>query len=172
MNGLQRLAVAVAGVIALVALLAPIVITGRVEAVNEPQAPEKPLDVPRETPKVIPAPKAVALTEAQEAWIDRLQRCESGTDPTQVNEVDRDGTPSYYAFQFKPSTFRGLGVAYKVIPRGMTDKELMEAIKRTDIQRAIVAHMIGDKSVRWGYQFPDCVRKHIGMPPGAAGRLE
>lgn len=120
---------------------------------------------------VVPKPAPVALSAAQEAWIDRLEACESQNDPTAINPKDRDGTPSYYSFQFKPATFRSFGEAYKVLPRGLTHDELMEALKRRDLQRAIVSHMIGDPSVRWGSQFPDCVRIHIGLPPGVAGTL-
>lgn len=123
-------------------------------------------------PKKIPKPGMPELTAAQDAWLDDLQSCESQNDPTQVNWHDRDGTPSYYAFQFKPGTFRSFGVAYRVIPRGLTHDELMIALKRTDLQRAIVAHMIFDPSIRWAQQFPDCtsdsIGRHAGMPPGAA----
>ena len=123
-------------------------------------------------PRTIGKPAPVALTAAQEAWEDDLQYCESREDPTQVNWHDRDGTASYYAFQFKPGTFRSFGVAYKVIPAGLTHQELMEALKRTDLQRAIVAHMIHDPSIQWSQQFPDCTKDtigaHAGMPPGAA----
>jgi hypothetical protein len=119
----------------------------------------------------IRAPVPVALTPEQDAWIDDLQVCESRGDPTQVNWHDRDGTPSYYAFQFKPPTFRSFGEAYRVIPRGLSHAELMEALKRTDLQRAIVAHMIHDPSVVWARQFPDCTQVYIGMPPGAASSV-
>lgn len=124
--------------------------------------------VPEPEPIEIPKPKAYALSAEQEAWIDDLQYCESRNNPAAINHHDRDGTPSYYAFQFKPGTFRSFGEAYRVIPKGLSHDELMEAIKRTDLQRAIVARMITDPSIRWSQQFPDCTQIYIGLPPGAA----
>lgn len=140
------------------------------KGVSYKRVPWEAVHVKQPEPKLrtVPPARGLDLTEEQEAWIDRLRHCESRGDDSAVNEVDRDGTSSYYAYQFKPGTFRAFGEAYGVLPRGLTRAELMEALKRTDLQRAIVEHMIGDPSVRWGQQFPDCVRIHIGMPPGAA----
>lgn len=93
-------------------------------------------------------------TPEQSEWIDLLERCESSGDPKAVNPKDLDGTPSYGSFQFKPGTFR----MYKA--RYGTEGNMMD---RT-AQREIVVRMLGDKRVRWGTEFPDCVSK-IGLPP-------
>lgn len=104
------------------------------------------------------------LTHAQEIWISALEWCESRGRPEAVNPLDRDGTPSYYSYQFKPSTFRTLGETYGVISKGRSHDEIMELIKDTSLQRAIVRGMIKDTTTVWEQQFPGCVRK-IGRPP-------
>jgi hypothetical protein len=104
------------------------------------------------------------LSHQQEVWIYVLEWCESRGVKTAINQVDRDGTASYYSFQFKPSTFRGYGVKYGVVATSTTQAELGELLKSYELQRSIVSHMIGDPSVNWYQQFPDCVRKY-GLPP-------
>lgn len=98
-------------------------------------------------------------------WIDALEWCESNGDNTAINVIDKDGTSSYYAFQFKPSTFRNYATQYGIIERGVGDLELMELLADYNLTRATVWGMMQDPSVRFEYQFPDCVRKHIGYPP-------
>ena len=78
--------------------------------------------------------------------------------------MDKDGTPSYYSFQFKPGTFRGYGEQYGVIKKGLTQAELMELLKSYELQKEIVGYMILDPGINWLQQFPDCVRKN-GLPP-------
>lgn len=117
------------------------------------------LEVEILTPKLRPI-----LTPEQDAWRDKLEMCESGGVNTAINPIDKDGTPSYYAFQFKPGTFRGYGEQYGVIPKGLTQDELMEALKVYGYQKSIVGYMILDPRVNWYQQFPDCVRRH-GLPP-------
>lgn len=126
--------------------------------IPEPDPPKT-----RITPAPAPKHAHVALAGAQEAWIDRLVKCESHGDPKAVNPKDRDGTPSYGLLQFKPSTFAMFSVAYGI----GSPEDYMDPAS----QRAIVRRMIKDPSVRWGQQFPVCVRVHIGLPPGVAGRL-
>lgn len=104
------------------------------------------------------------LTDAQKGWRDDLEMCESGGNSEVINPLDKDGTPSYYAFQFKPGTFRGYGEQYKVIPKGLTQEELMEQLKSRQLQSDIVGYMILDPQVNWFQQFPDCVRR-LGLPP-------
>lgn len=98
-------------------------------------------------------------------WINALEWCESNGDNTAVNEIDRDGTASYYAFQFKPSTFRNYATQYGIIPKGVNDFDLMTLLADFELTRSTVWRMMQDPSVRFEYQFPDCVRKHIGYPP-------
>lgn len=104
------------------------------------------------------------LTHEQEVWLYALEWCESRGVKTAVNPEDRDGTPSFYSFQFKPATFLNYGIKYGVIAATTSPTELSELLKSYEAQREIVTHMISDKSVNWHQQFPDCVRKN-GLPP-------
>lgn len=104
------------------------------------------------------------LNHRQEVWLYVLEWCESQGRPEAVNQVDRDGTPSYYSFQFKPSTFRFYGEKYGVIEKGLSEADLMEKLKSYELQREIVKNMIFDNTVKWTQQFPDCVKKY-GLPP-------
>lgn len=105
-----------------------------------------------------------SLSDSQERWIDRLEHCESGGNQSAINLKDRDGTPSYYSFQFKPDTFRLFGVLYGVIPEGLSEAQNMELLKDRYLQRAIVSFMILDSKTRWEQQFPVCVSL-LGRPP-------
>lgn len=105
------------------------------------------------------------VTHAQDVWINALEWCESRGKESAVNPNDKDNTPSYYSFQFKPGTFRYYGELYGVINKGFTDEEIMELIKDQKLQRKIVEYMVNDKSVVWEQQFPDCVKRKIGKPP-------
>lgn len=113
-----------------------------------------------EAVRVKPVPNSSYLA-SQTRWLEDLVRCESRGDPAAVNPKDRDGTPSYGLLQFKPSTFEQFSKAYGI------EGDLMDPAA----QRAIVLRMMRDPSVRWGIQFPDCVKKFIGPPPGALGRI-
>lgn len=114
--------------------------------------------VPAESLAVGPiiAVEQIRATEEQEAWLKDLEQCESSGNPEAVNEVDRDGTASYGLLQFKPGTFAFFAKAYGI------EGELMDP----DAQRAIVRRMMKDPSIDWEWQFPDCVKKYIGRPPG------
>lgn len=109
--------------------------------------------------------RQIGATTTPDTWILALEWCESNGDNTAINEVDLDGTASYYAFQFKPSTFRHYGEKYGVIERGLSDQELMNELALFENSEATVRGMMTDPSVIWENQFPDCVRKHIGKPP-------
>lgn len=111
-----------------------------------------------------PAKDPELLTHAQETWISALEWCESNGRPAAVNEIDRDGTASYYSFQFKPQTFRNFGEHYGVIERGLAMSEIMELMRDTDLQRSIVRGMVQDPSTAWHQQFPGCTLK-LGEPP-------
>lgn len=108
--------------------------------------------VSRETGPAVPR----GTTDEQEKWLADLEQCESRGNPGAINPEDRDGTPSYGLLQFKPSTFEMFAKAYGI------EGELMDP----DAQRNIVRRMMHDPSVRWETQFPDCVKKYIGRPPG------
>jgi hypothetical protein len=113
---------------------------------------------------VIEEPK-ITITHAQDVWINALEWCESRGNPANINPKDKDNTPSYYSFQFKPGTFRSYGEKYEIIEKGLKEEVLREKMKDQKTQRKIVENMLQDKSVIWRNQFPDCVRNKIGYPP-------
>ena len=101
------------------------------------------------------------LTRQQETWVSALRWCESRGVDTAVNKRDRDGTPSYGAFQFKPSTY-----AYFARKYGMastTDYMNAEAQKEI-VGRMLLDKDISDRQLRT-QQFPDCIQRVIGLPP-------
>lgn len=146
----------VAAAIAVLLLIPAVVLHSEAKA-PEPIVIYVPVEVPA-------APDPKLLTHAQEIWISALEWCESQGYPAAVNELDNDGTPSYYSYQFKPGTFRGFGELYGVIPKGQTHEQIMSLMKDTALQRQIVRDMIKDKTVDLRTQFPGCIRK-IGLPP-------
>lgn len=107
------------------------------------------------------------LTHQQEVYLYALEWCESRGVQTAVNPKDRDGTPSYYSFQFKPDTFKWLVVKYGILNKQDVDtlEKVKEQMADYELQRRIVKHMLFDKTIRWENQFPDCVNKKIGRPP-------
>lgn len=113
---------------------------------------------------IVEATTTPKLSHRQEVWIGALEWCESRGNNEAVNEVDLDGTASYYAFQFKPGTLRYYGELYGIIEKGKTDGEIMSLLKEYDIQRSIVEDMVLDHGVQWERQFPGCVAK-LGRPP-------
>lgn len=108
------------------------------------------------------------LTHRQKVWLGALEWCECKGVGTAINQVDKDGTPSYYWFQFKPGTFRGYGEQYGLIEKGKTDAEIMELMKNYELTYAIMEQMVLDENIsnkQWRYSlFPDCVAKN-GPPP-------
>lgn len=46
------------------------------------------------------------FSHQQEIWMAALEWCESRGNNSAINWYDKDGTASYYAFQFKPGTLR------------------------------------------------------------------
>lgn len=110
-------------------------------------------------------PVGPVLDHQQETWVAALEWCESRGVSTAVNPKDRDGTPSYYSFQFKPGTFQSFGIHYGVIPKGTTAVQTLELMKSYDLQKQIVGYMVLDKKTNWYQQFPDCVKRKIGLPP-------
>lgn len=108
----------------------------------------------------------IQLTHAQKVWISALEWCESRGKTTAINKKDRDGTPSYYSFQFKPETFRYRGEKYNVLEKGLSDEEIREKLKLQELQQKIVENMVADaKHINWGNEFPVCVKNKIGRPP-------
>lgn len=123
---------------------------------------------PKEVKSVdpVPPPPVPTISYAQNVWKNALEWCESRGVPSAVNKVDRDGTASYYSFQFKPSTFRAYGEMYEVIPKDLTDEEVHELMASSTMQHKVVDQMILHyKDINWRQQFPDCINNKIGMPP-------
>lgn len=90
-------------------------------------------------------------------WIDALEWCESQAVPGAINPKDRDNTPSYGLFQFKPGTLEGYAKIYSV--------PIVGDVMSTTTQRAVVEAMVAHRSdIDWHQQFPVCVQ-HLGEPP-------
>lgn len=106
------------------------------------------------------------LTHAQETWVSALEWCESRGVEGAINPKDRDGTPSYYSWQWKPSTFRYYGERYGVVATSTTDAELDKLMRDYATERRVIDAMVLDgKHINWQQQFPDCVKRKVGPPP-------
>lgn len=104
-----------------------------------------------------PAPEAPQITHAQDTWMRALEWCESRGIPGAVNPKDRDGTPSYSSWQFKPSTLDYYAERYGVATTSVMDRE---------VQKAVLEQMLLHyDEINWRQQFPDCINRKIGMPP-------
>lgn len=103
------------------------------------------------------APEAPQITHAQDTWMRALEWCESQGIPGAVNPKDRDGTPSYSSWQFKPSTLDYYAEKYGVATTTVMDRE---------VQKAVLEQMLLHyDEINWRQQFPDCINRKIGMPP-------
>jgi len=125
----------------------------RAETVKEVEPTEKEIEDLCGLEEVVCEGEAYASPK-QEEWIKKLEICESSGNPKAINPKDRDGTPSYGSFQFKPSTFDMYSKRYGTLGKLMDRKSQYE----------IVVRMMDDPAVRWQNEFPDCVRK-LGTPP-------
>jgi hypothetical protein len=104
------------------------------------------------------------LNHEQEVWLHALEWCESGGRVTEINKKDVDGTPSYFSFQFKPSTFKAFGIKYGLFGNSIGDIEIKNKLADYNLQKKIVSFMINDTQVNWRREFPDCTRR-LGFPP-------
>lgn len=119
-----------------------------------------------ETTKAVSITKEEAdLIHRQETWISALEWCESRGKNSALNKMDRDGTPSYSNFQWKPTTILYFGKMYGLIATTTSLTEVPEILLDYELQRNIVRHMVKDKGVNWYNQFPDCVKLKVGLPP-------
>jgi hypothetical protein len=107
----------------------------------------------------------VVLNHRVETWISALEWCESAGITEAINPRDSDGTPSYYSFQWKPGTFRMYAERYGLISKGMTDEEIMGDMQDYELEREIIRKMVDDPRVNWEKEFPDCIKKKVGLPP-------
>lgn len=106
-------------------------------------------------------------THRQEVWRNVLEWCESNGVVTAVNPNDLDNTPSYYSFQWKPSTFKAYALRYELLtPEQLnTPEKVMAEMANYNTQVLILNEMIGEREkINWKHEFPDCVRKY-GIPP-------
>lgn len=131
-------------------------------AVRLVSSPSPVVEKPIEETRPLIAPE---LLHRRETWLSALEWCESRGRNDAINPEDKDGTASYYSYQFKPKTFRHYGVKYELIPTSTTDAEIMKLMQNYDLMRDIVRHMIDDPAVKWEGEFPDCVLRKVGRPP-------
>lgn len=104
------------------------------------------------------------LTHQQTVWLHALEWCESRGEKEAINPKDLDGTPSYYSFQFKPSTFKQFGIKYGLLSKNISDEKLTAKLGNYSLQKEIVTRMMYDKNIIWSREFPACV-KRLGVPP-------
>ena len=116
------------------------------------------LEAPPAAPTVATSSPQALLTHQQLVWEYALEFCESGGEETEINPKDTDGTPSYYSYQFKPSTFTWLEKKY-----GVTGPITSWVAQHTIVEDMILDKTISDYQWRHRY-FPGCVAK-LGTPP-------
>lgn len=104
------------------------------------------------------------LQHRRETWLSALEWCESHGVKTAINKMDKDGTPSFFSFQFKPSTFKYYSVKYKLLSPDLEYEDYFNWMSDYDMTREVVRRMIDDPKVQWNMEFPDCV-KRLGYPP-------
>lgn len=112
-----------------------------------------------------PTLEQLDLEHRQETWISALEWCESRGRNDALNKVDRDGTPSYSNFQWKPGTLLYYGKMYKYIATTTSITSIPELLKDYELQRNVVRSMVKDPGINWYQQFPDCVKLKVGLPP-------
>jgi len=143
----KQLAILLVAVVAAAILLVP-----RAAAVVSTIKPES-----QAVGSIIALVEVERITHAQETWMRALEWCESHGVPEAVNPMDRDGTPSYGAWQFKPSTLDYYAELYDVATTSVKDR---------DVQEAVLTQMILHRDeINWRQQFPDCVNRFVGLPP-------
>lgn len=122
---------------------------------------------PTVTKVEVPAPtkEELDLKHRKETWISALEWCESRGRNDALNKVDRDGTPSYSNFQWKPTTLLYYGKMYGLVATSSMVANVPELLKNYELQRNVVRAMVDDPKVNWYQQFPDCVKLKVGLPP-------
>lgn len=121
----------------LITIVTPMAVKDKADAVIITQAP------------------ADILSTQQRVWLNALRWCESNGFDGNINPKDRDGTPSWGRYQFKPGTFKNYNSIY-----GLPGGPLMDG----EAQERIVEQMIIRGGVKWSNEFPECTRK-LGYPP-------
>ena len=127
--------------------------------------PENAEAEPTAEAKPAPTLAELDLIHRQETWISSLEWCESRGRNDAVNKVDRDGTPSYSNFQWKPTTLLYYGKMYGLIATSTQVTAVPDLLKDYELQRSVVRAMVKDPGVNFYQQFPDCVKLKVGLPP-------
>lgn len=109
------------------------------------------------------------ISHQQKVWIFALEFCESkGKGIEAINPKDLDNTPSYYHFQWKPSTFKSYAIKYKLLRNDLEYEDYFNWMSDYDLQYKIVSRMVNDKNITphiWrNVLFPGCI-KRLGLPP-------
>lgn len=105
-------------------------------------------------------------THRQVVWRYVLEWCESRGDKNIVNPKDKDGTASYFSYQFKPGTLKRYLDRYKLLDtKEMEKADLINWTHDYDLTTEILNRMMGEReSINWKREFPQCVAKY-GLPP-------
>ncbi len=115
-----------------------------------------------------PTKAAETLTHAQVVYTYALEWCESRGVEGAINPKDNDNTPSYYSWQWKPSTFRYFCTKYGIIATSTSEADLMTLMRDYPTERKVLEAMVRDgKRIEWQNQFPGCTKK-LGYPPRTA----
>lgn len=109
--------------------------------------------------------KVPVINHRLETWISALEWCESGGIPEAINPKDKDGTPSYYSFQWKPATFKMYAERYQLIEKDLPAAIVSARMKDYQLQKEIIRRMVDDSKVKWENEFPTCITKKVGLPP-------
>ena len=109
---------------------------------------------------VIPVYVPAGTPPRQAKILADLLKCESGANALAYNKVDRDGTPSFGALQFKPETYYTVLKQY-LYPK-ITKEEAYSRLYDGDLQVKVFLLWFGEgRPVSWWQnQFPDCSMKH------------
>lgn len=146
-------------VILIVAALAGIGVRGKIAAGSQ----EATQDASKQATSTLTIINPVS--HAQSVYIEALEWCESRGNTDAINKVDRDGTPSYYSWQWKPATFAHYAIKYGVLPKGAPADQVNRAMHNYTLELKVVEEMVLDaKNINWRQEFPDCTKK-IGYPP-------
>jgi len=104
-------------------------------------------------------------THQQLVWIYALEWYESRGDNSAINPKDRDGTASFYAFQWKPETFKYYAIRYQLLPDNLEKEDYLNWMSDYDLQFEIIKRMVGERDkINWYKEFPVTIKK-IGLPP-------
>jgi len=109
-------------------------------------------------------PLAPVLSQEALSAKQALANCESGGNPSALNPMDSDGTPSNGMYQFKRSTWRYFVEKYDLWNwREWDDADWENTMWSGEHQDVVVSLMFMDKEVNLHGQFPKC-SSDLGLP--------